>query len=298
MKKYFLIIALTGSVVTMKAQQLQTSSLYDLQGIFHNPAMAGMDHKALVGITYRTQWSGISGGPKTATVFGSMDLPEHKIGLGAYIYNDQTGPTSRTGISAQFAKRIIFANESKLSFGVEAKALQYSIDVEKLQQTLGTDPVLAGGDNKFKFDAGFGVAYADKKLEVGASVSQLVQSKLGYYTGSLSPSEEGRLYRHYYLHGSYKFKVDQSAVVIPNFLLVYLPNAPTELQVGARVEHNDVFWWGAAYRINQSFILSAGATINKKFRIGYAFDIYQTPVSVFDNGGNAHELLLSYNFGK
>jgi type IX secretion system PorP/SprF family membrane protein len=106
------------------------------------------------------------------------------------------------------------------------------------------------------------------------------------------------LYRHYYLHGSYKFKPDQSAVVIPNFLMVYLPNAPTELQIGARVEHNEVFWWGVAYRINQSFILSAGATINKKFRVGYAFDIYQTPVSVFDNGGNAHELLLSYNFGK
>ena len=298
MKKYFLLIALVGSAATMKAQQLQTSSLYDLQGIFHNPAMAGMDQKALIGITYRTQWSGISGGPKTATVFGSMDLPEHKIGLGAYIYNDETGPTSRTGISAAFAKRLILNDNAKISIGIEAKALQYSIDVEKLQQTLGSDPVLAGGDNKFKFDAGFGVAYADKKLEIGASVSQLVQSKLGYYTGSLSRSEEGRLYRHYYLHGSYKIKADQSAVIIPNFLMVYLPNAPTELQVGARVEHNEVFWWGVAYRINQSFILSAGAVINKKFRIGYAFDIYKEPVSVFDNGANAHELLLSYNFGK
>jgi len=298
MKKYFLLIALVGSAATMKAQQLQTSSLYDLQGIFHNPAMAGMDQKALIGITYRTQWSGISGGPKTATVFGSMDLPEHKIGLGAYIYNDETGPTSRTGISAAFAKRLILNDNAKISIGIEAKALQYSIDVVKLQQTLGSDPVLAGGDNKFKFDAGFGVAYADKKLEIGASVSQLVQSKLGYYTGSLSRSEEGRLYRHYYLHGSYKIKADQSAVIIPNFLMVYLPNAPTELQVGARVEHNEVFWWGVAYRINQSFILSAGAVINKKFRIGYAFDIYKEPVSVFDNGANAHELLLSYNFGK
>ena len=85
--------------VQAKAQQLQTSSMYDLQGIYHNPSMAGTQATNMVGVSYRTQWSGISGSPKTATVFGSFGMPQHNIGIGGYIYRDETGPTSRTGVA-------------------------------------------------------------------------------------------------------------------------------------------------------------------------------------------------------
>jgi type IX secretion system PorP/SprF family membrane protein len=295
MKKNFLVITLLFVMTGVKSQQLQTSSLYDMQGFLHNPSMAGMTMKGMFGVSYRSQWTGVSGSPKTATMFGSFAIPQQNIGLGGYIYNDQTGPTSRTGIELAFAKHIPMQNGGKFSVGIEAKALQYSIDVAKLSASLGNDPVLASGNNKFKFDAGFGVSYANEKLQLGASVSQLVQSKLGYYTGNLTTTEQGKLYRHYYLNGSYKWKVDQSTVITPNFLLIYLPNAPTEFQGGVRVEHSEVFWWGVAWRVQQSWILSAGVNINKKFTVGYAFDIYSTPYSVYEKGANAHEMLLRYN---
>lgn len=298
MRKSFLIILLLCVMTISKAQQLHTSSLFDMQGILHNPAMAGMTMKGMIGATYRSQWTGVSSSPKTATLFGSFALPEQKIGLGGYIYNDQTGPTSRTGLQAAFAKHIPLKNDGRLSLGIEARGLQYKIDYDKLQPTLGNDPVLGSNDNKFKFDAGFGIAYADKKFEIGASVSQLVQSKLGFYEGDLSSGDEGRLYRHYYLHGAYKWRIDPTTVIKPNFLLIYLPNAPEEFQIGARVEHNEVFWWGLGYRINQSFMLSAGVHIKEKFTIGYAFDIYNAPYSVFDQGSNSHEILLRYNMWK
>jgi type IX secretion system PorP/SprF family membrane protein len=201
-------------------------------------------------------------------------------------------------VQLSFAKHIAMKNNARLSLGIEARGLQYSIDVAKLQQTLGNDPVLGSNDNRFKFDAGFGISYTGKKLQLGASVSQLVQSKLGFYTGNLSNGEEGRLYRHYYFHGSYKLVSDGSTTVTPNFLVIYLPNAPTEFQLGARVEHNEVFWWGLSHRVNQSFILSAGVNLNKKFTVGYAFDIYNTPFSVFEKGSNAHEVILQYNMFK
>ena len=148
------------------------------------------------------------------------------------------------------------------------------------------------------FDVGFGISYTDDKIQVGASVSQLVQSKLSFYTGNLSRTEEGRLYRHYYFHGSYKWDVDQNTSISPNLLVIYLPNAPAECQFGARVEHMEKFWWGVGYRVNQSFMLSAGVHVNRKFTLGYSFDIYNTPLSVFDAGANAHELILRYNVSR
>ena len=297
MKRILISVVTLGIVVTGNAQQLHTTSFYEVQGIIHNPSMAGSTGKGMIGATYRSQWSGISGAPKTATIFGSIALPEHNIGLGGYLYNDKTGPTSRTGIQLAFAKHVPVGNGGKFSLGIEARAQQYSIDREKLAQTIGADPAFGDADNKFKFDAGFGISFTNDKFQVGASVSQLIQSKLAYYTGSLSTTEEGRLYRHYYLHGSYKWTIDET-VITPNFLMIYLPNAPLDLQGGVRVEHNQLFWWGVGYRAQQSFMLSAGLNVNKKYTIGYSFDIYKDPVSTFDAGGNAHEILLKYNFSK
>src|SRR5206468_3167602 len=132
----------------------------------------------------------------------------------------------------------------------------------------------------------------------GVSVAQLVQSKLGFYSGNLATTDQARLYRHYYAHALYKWQVDQATVIIPNFMMIYLPNAPMEFQGGARVEHNNLFWWGLSLRAKQSWLISAGVHISNKATIGYSFEIYKTPLSVYDNGSNAHEILIRYDFLK
>jgi len=298
MKKSLLILGIFLSMTAVKAQQLQTSSFYDMQGVFHNPATAGIQQKGMVGATYRSQWAGISASPKTATIFGSFQLPQQKLGIGGYIYNDKTGPTSRSGIDLAFAKHIPLRDEGKLSLGVEARAIQFAIDADKLSQYLGPDPAIGAGDNVYKFDAGFGAAYSDKHWLVGASVSQMLQSKLGFYDGTTTPTEDGKLYRHFYFHGAYKWIADRTTVITPNFLMIYLPNAPVELQSGIRVEHNEIFWWGVGMRLHQGVNLSTGFNINKKFTVGYAFDMYKTPLSVYDAGSTSHELLFRYNLLK
>lgn len=301
MKKLIIAAALISSAAATKAQQLQSSSFYDMQAVLQNPGLAGVhqqeDIKGVIGVTYRQQWSNISGAPKTMTAFGSFELPKHKAGVGAYIYNDKTGPTSRTGLALQFAKHIRFADGGNFSLGLEARMQQYSLDMDKLSGALGpNDPVLASKDNRMKFDAGFGIGYTNKKWQLGASVSQLVQSKLDVYTGNLSRNEEAKLYRHYYFTGRYNWEVDGSTVLQPNVQVIYLPNAPTEVTGGVRVEHNKTIWWGLGYRSTQSWMLSAGLNIHQKFSLGYAFDIYTAPINSFDGGHNAHEFLLRFNF--
>ncbi len=299
MKRYIVVLVFFFSAVSsVPAQQLMTASLYDMHGNLHNPATVGANKHATIGASYRTMWDGIDGGPQTAVLFGSGYLKNAKIGLGGYFYNDVTGPTKRTGVQAAFAYHIPMKNDATFSLGLEAKFQQYSVDKAKLQESLGSDPVLANAENRFKGDAGFGIAYNGKKFHAGISVSQLIQSKLDFYSGNLTRTEEGRLYRHYYLHSNYIFDVDGETKLIPNLLLIYLPSAPLEVQGGVRVEHHDVFWWGIALRARQSWMLSAGVKIQKKFTIGYCFDIFQTPLSVYDRGSNGHEVMLKYDFIK
>ena len=297
MKHKLLTALFIGFVLITNAQQLQTSSMYDLQGILQNPSTAGVQENNNVGVSYRSQWAGISGSPRTATLYGSFNFPKQSIGIGGYIYNDKTGPTSRTGIDLSLAKHIVW-DRGIFSLGLQASLLQYSLDMTKLSATLGNDPVLAGGSNKIKYDVGFGMSYTTKKFQIGASVLQLIQSKLDFYTGNLTRTESGKLYRHYYLHALYNWHTDESTVITPNALFIYMPNSPSDFQLGARVEHKKLFWWGVGYRFNQSFMLSAGIHVSKAISIGYSFDDYIAPISNFDNGSSAHEVLLRYNFVK
>lgn len=302
MKKYIIILSLIFCANIVKSQQLQSSSMYELVGLIHNPSTAGVmqdeNTKATVGIVYRTQWSALSGSPKTVTAFGSFKLPKQKIGVGGYLYSDKTGPTARTGIELSLAKHINFNDGGVFSIGLESRLLQYKIDRAKLTTTLGADPALGTADTKMKYDAGFGISYTNKKLQIGASVSQLVQSKLDYYKAGASTTEIARLYRHYYVHGLYNINFDNDITVTPNAMVIYLPNAPFELQAGARMDYKKTIWWGLGYRLHQSFMLSAGLTLAKKFNIGYAYDSYNTPISSFDGGHSAHEFMLKFNLAK
>ncbi len=298
MKSIIIIIASLFVYQINIAQQLQTSSLHELQGVFHNASMAGVSKNDFAGLAYRTQWNGVSGSPKTATVFGSFAIPKKNLGISAYLYGDKTGPTSRNGIQISIAKHIPLQNGGKLSFGIENKLVQFGIDKVKLATSLGNDPVLAGNEKSIKYDAGIGVSYTDDKIQIGVSAAQLIQSKLDYYAGNLTRSEAGRLYRHFYVHGNYTWQVDEDTKIIPNFLLIILGNAPTESQFGVRVENKNLLWWGVSGRLKQSFILSVGLNATKNLSFGYSFDVYRTPNSVFESGANAHELMLRYNFVK
>lgn len=300
MKRIQLFSILLLAAIGVQAQQLTASSFYDMHGVLHNPATAGANKYASIGGSFRSQWGGMPGGPQTGLIFGNTYIPKSKLGLGAYIFNDKTGPLTYNGVVASAAYHVALKNDASFSAGLEARVEQFSADKAKLEASLGSnDPVMVGVGNRIRFNAGAGVAYTSKTFQIGASVSQINQAKLELYEGSGNPTIEARYYRHYYLHSNYKWQVDNVTKIIPNALWVYLPNAPDLIQTGVRVEHNNLFWYGLTWRVEQAWMISAGIRIHERFNIGYSFDMYNSPLnSNFEKGANGHEILLRYDFIK
>lgn len=298
MKRFQFFILMLLTAMGAGAQQLSTSSFYDMYGVMHNPATAGGRQHTELGGTFRKLWGDMPGGPQTGLLFANTYLKGAKVGLGGYIYNDQTGPLTYNGLQTSYAYHIPMKNNATFSLGLEARVLQWSYDKSKLIDALGNDPVIQGDESRIKADAGFGVAYNSPKWQLGISASQLVQSKLNLYEGTGNPTEEAMLARHYYLHGNYNWDVDKVTRIIPNLLVIYLPNAPTEIQGGARVEHNNLFWYGLTWRKEQAWLISAGLRIKQRFNIGYSFDIYNSSLSLYEKGTSGHEFLLRYDFLK
>lgn len=293
-----LIILLAAGLGVQKAQsqQIFRISQYMQHNFLYNPAAAGANDEASIGASYRKMWAGIDGGPQTTILFGDKYFSKKKVGVAAVIYDDKTGPTSRTGGEVNLSYSVKLEGEKRLMFGLGGQFLQYRINKDEIAKYIPNDPLLASAGSKFTGDAAAGVYLNTPDFNIGISVKQLIQSKLDFIKNNTNP--QGKLYRHYFVAANYNYHVDEQNVLIPNVLLKYQPNAPVDFEGGVRLEHNDLVWIGFNYHYKQSYSAYAGLKIDHKVSIGYAYDQYQTPLSIFDNGGSAHELSLRYFFTK
>jgi type IX secretion system PorP/SprF family membrane protein len=298
MRKLLLTLTFIGALFTAKSQQLHFMSQYLQHNSMYNPAAAGMTKKNMVGVSYRSMWSSFPGNPKTYMIYGDFELKKLKAGIGTYIYRDETGPTSRTGIQLAYSYHIKARNDkSRFGIGLELRGLQYAIDKNKLSASLGNDPVIGSAENKFAVDAGAGLYWTNDKLTAGVAVSQLIQSKLKL-ADVPNAKEGGKLYRHYNFTANYRLQTGDDIFLIPNAMIRVIENSPSEYDFGARLEYQDKVWWGLNWRVRQFWSLQAGVKILQRVRASYSYDYYVSPIGVFTSGSGAHEVGLQFEFGK
>jgi type IX secretion system PorP/SprF family membrane protein len=281
---------------TVFAQQLHFTSQYLQHNSMYNPAAAGMtDNQSVIGISYRNQWGSFPGNPKTYILYGDFGLKKMKAGLGAYIYRDITGPTSRTGVQLAYSYHVkLNDRNARLGIGLEFRLLQFAIDKSKLTDALGNDPVLSGSSNKIAPDAGAGIYFTNDKLSFGVAASQLIKSKisLGDPTGT---DIRAKLYRHYNFMASYKWQTGENVYLIPNGMVRVIENAPPEYDLGCKLDYQEKLWFALNWRAKQSCSVQAGFTILKKIEFGYSFDCYITPSTLVNDGFAGHELSLRFH---
>jgi long-subunit fatty acid transport protein len=65
------------------------------------------------------------------------------------------------------------------------------------------------------------------------------------------------------------------------------------LDLNANFPLRERIWFGAMYRLGNSFGLMGQYQINDQFRAGYAFDLTTTRLAAYNAG--THEIMLSYD---
>lgn len=280
------------------AQQLYKVSNYMEHSFLNNPAATGANGSGTAGAAYRSQWSEFDGGPVTAIFFADTYFSKMNTGVGVIVYSDKTGPTSRTGGELNFSYSVKLDNDNNKRFmiGLGAQVIQFKINKGEIAAALPNDPLLASSGSNVKIDGNTGIYYRSNTLSIGVSAKQLVQPKLDFIKSNSNP--QGRLYRQYHAMASYNIKTDDVNVLQPHLEIRYQPEAPTDYEGGITLYHNDMFHLGGSYHYNQAYTLFAGVKVMHRFSINYAFDTYTQPVSSFEKGYSAHELLLRFFFGK
>lgn len=294
------------------AQQDAQYSQYIFNGIYINPAYAGYRERININATYRNQWAGVEGAPRSFSLAADALLPNERVGLSAIMSAEQLGAQKNVSFFANYAYRLPINEEgtSKLAFGLGLGVLQSTLDGNMLNpRDQGDNYVPNGAVKQVLPDVNAGVFFSTPKMYMGASVSNLIgkyvldKKTLDYNFPTPRP--------HFYLTGGMLIPViDYEIDFKPFFLIKDDIKGPTLLDVNAFFLFKQTVWLGVGYRTGIKLynkpalvgnIGSSNAIIgmteiflNQRLRLGYSYDHSMSNLAGYAN--STHEISLSWNF--
>ncbi len=317
------------SCTAVKSQQFPIYSQYIMNAFLLNPAIAGHEGYTSVNLTVREQWVGVKDAPSTYAISGQTRLLKNsfiarsksirrrrrvmsrsgKVGLGGYVFSDQSGIFTRNGFSGTYSYHLAL-KRSQLSFGLALKGFQYKIDQSKINDPdYGKDdyyePAVYDKSENLIADFDFGSYYSDKNLIAGFSIQNLFESIIRFkgYEGS-----QFRLERHYLVLAGYRYDIIDFVFTEPSVLFKLSEAGIAQLDANLRFYIKEDYWGGISYRtgsgkrisdesmngMGSSLIFMGGARVDK-FYLGYSFGYNFSSIAKETLG--SHEILLSMKFG-
>ncbi|SDD05941.1 PorP/SprF family type IX secretion system membrane protein [Pedobacter soli] len=310
MKKLIWIIA--GAFMSLSqgvsAQQDAQYSQYMFNGIYINPAYAGYKEVLNVHTFYRSQWTGITGAPRSMSLAVDAIANSGNVGLALQVASDKLGAQNNLSIYGNYAYRIRMNDDgsSRLALGLGVGMVQLGIDGSMLNPNNPEPNQPVGMQSTIVPDARAGVYFANDKYYAGFSVDNLIATYIDIDRYAFIPQPKP----HYYLTAGALFPLSENFQLKPSFLLKDDRGGPTSLDVNAFLMIKDFIWVGGSYRTgvklyDKSYLQkdltprnSAVAAIqifpSEKIRIGYGYDFSIGPLQGYSSG--THEISIAYSF--
>lgn len=307
MKRFLTLVMLMLSTAgLLYAQQDVQQSQYMFNGIYINPAYAGYKQNLNLHSFYRSQWTGMPGGPVSMSLAVDATANDGNVGLALQLANDKLGAQSNLTAYASYAYRLRMNADgsSRLALGFGVGVMQLGINGALLTTN---DPELyqpTGMQSKMVPDARLGIYYSDDKYYAGLSadnlVAQFIDVRINNYLAQPKP--------HYYLTAGMLVPVSEDVLVKPSILIKDDRGGPTSLDVNAFLLFGQKLWLGASYRTGvklysknylqrdlsrlNSFVGAIEVFPLQNLRVGYAYDVAVGPLKGYSGG--THELSIGF----
>lgn len=268
MKKIITLLVLAFAVSNLKAQQDPLYSQYYNNPMLINPAFAGSNERLYAGLAYRTQWSGIQGGPTTLNFNSHMAVANNKVGIGAIVVQDKLGDISNTQYGGTASYRIKLQN-STFTFGMQVGAVQYATNLDGVT-VKNPDPLFVPF-TVTKFNTGAGLLLTSERYTLSLSVPQLLASSTTLNMGS--QSSQVQVYsQNFYLYGSYLFYLNERVQFKPSALIRATKGTPFSADLNANFVFNKLYTAGIFTRKFNTYGMLVQAVMGN-FRFGYVFEL-------------------------
>ena len=292
-KVYLLVLFMLLTVLTsrLSAQQLPLYSQYMFNTLEINPAYAGFKQSMQFTSVFRKQFNGIKTAPQTAMISGDMPIGETRLGIGLKIVDDRISVIQNLGAQISMSYRIEGDN-SNLSFGLQAGALNNKTDFSQLNITSAGDPVFAQNLNAMAANFGTGVYFNTDKFYAGLSSPNLVRTHLRKTDVALSEYMV-KQDMHLYLNAGYLITVNDNFVLKPSFLLRGVKGIPLNYDINANLFFREIMSGGISYRSHSALVGLLDFRLLPTLRLGYAYDYNLGRLSNFSKA--THEVILRFH---
>lgn len=273
----------------VKSQQSPMYSQYMFNDIAINPSLAGSTPYFPVRASIRNQWSGFEGAPQTTTLSSHGSILDGNVGIGALLFQDETGPVSQTGIQLSYAYHLEFSN-SALSLGLAGIGYNYSLKEHELDFHDNEIQIGNGTYNAFIPDAACGIYYYTKDFYLGASVFQLFENTFRESIQNVFGENKG--VRHYFVSAGFVSEINTGLRIEPSILFKTIATGPVQLDFNTKIIFNNSFWIGSSLRTDKSLIGLVGFQAGV-LHIAYGFDY--SFMSIGQHSSGTHEISVGVN---
>jgi type IX secretion system PorP/SprF family membrane protein len=291
MKRTLLYILLLLVPALGMAQLHTLSDQYVLNGLAINPAFAGSEDAFSAAVTYRNQWVGFEGAPKTLSAAIHSPLGNERVGLGLLVENDQIGVNDETSIMANYAY-LIEMGEGKMALGVGAGVSFLNIDWDNLRVTDENDGELLGTIDKLtnpNFSAG--IYYHSKKFFLGVSIPFFLSYAYSSSTKEIDLKNSVSEY-NYHLTSGYTFDLSKNVQLTPSFLVKYHAQNAFQVDINTQFIFYNTLWVGLTYRSKDAVAGILQLAVTNQFRVAYSYDFDIGETGYYNKG--SHEIMLKF----
>ena len=292
---YFIIVLATISALPKAfAQQYPLFTNYVVNTYAFNPAATGLTEKFDIRGIYRTQWTGIDGGPQTSILALNGKLRKLPIGVGGYIFRDAAGRMNKTGGSLLLSVIKKIGTKSTLSIGASGGYYKVNLQVDPFVKDLN-DPIVDNSQKGLLIpDLSVGVYFKQEDgLFAGISVPQLYKKKL-FFDPSVQRISTTEIVRQYFGIVGYDLKTSDKLTIEPSVLVKVSPNVQPQIDVSIRGIFNKMFWIGGSFRTEDAVAAMIGVD-QKTWYAAYSYDITTSALRAVSSG--SHEITVGYRFG-
>ena len=273
------------------AQQSPLSESYFLDKYTLAPSYAGNFNSKFLFLGYRSDWTGIDGGPMTFRL-SYNDVLMQNAGYGAKVIYDKAGIFNQLYIMASYSYNLTVADDHHVMFGLSAGFYHNSINLYDLYNDpeYNLDPALIQEDvsSKLKFMSDVSIVYSWNGLEAGGLFSNISFGDATYKDVNLKYNPLS----NFQIHASYLYNISDTWDVTPIVLVRGGKYVKTQFEVAAQVAWQKRIMASLVFRDPGILGFGIGANIDKGLKIYYNFN-FATNINlgIFNN----HEITLGFN---
>lgn len=281
----FILIVVFNAITYAQQVPHYTQYLYNMQVL--NPAYVGSKADLSMSLLTRQQWVGIEGAPETNT-FSINGRTRNGLGIGATVINDKIGLSKSTNINIDASYTIQTSQYGRLAVGLKGGLTYFSNNLSE-GHTPDND-LYASTRGRFP-NVGFGGLYYTDRFLIGLSIPNILDSNQ-FKTSDTAYRNNSISNANYFLTTEAIFDLTEDIKYKPSAIVKYTPTLPVSFDINSNFMYRETIEAGVSYRLEKSVSALFAVIINKKVRIGYAYD-YQ----LADYGDNlsSHEIILTVN---